>query len=77
MDGQSQPELEIDEAGELLFRTYYMMDWATITQVGADRLCVTCGGEMKKAGPVQDKKGLVYEGIVCHKCKTIFWLKRD
>jgi uncharacterized protein with PIN domain len=77
VDGQSLPELEIDEAGELLFRTYYMMDWATTTQVGTDRLCVSCGGEMKKVEQVRDKKGLVYEGIACHKCKAIFWLKRD
>lgn len=69
--------MEIDDAGELLFRTYYMMDWKTVGQTVSDRLCVSCGGKMKKVGPVRDKKGLVYEGLVCHKCKVVFWLKQD
>lgn len=69
--------MEIDDAGELLFRTYYMMDWKTVPQTSSGRLCVRCSGEMKEVGPVRDKKGLIYEGLVCHNCKAIFWLKRD
>lgn len=69
--------MEIDDAGELIFRTYYMMDWKTVLQSSSDRRCITCGSEMKKVEPVRDKKGLVYEGLVCHNCKSIFWLKLD
>jgi hypothetical protein len=69
--------LEIDDAGELIFRTYHMMDWKVVPQTASDKLCVSCGGAMEKADPVRDKKGLVYDGFVCHRCKVVFWLKRD
>jgi uncharacterized protein with PIN domain len=69
--------LEIDDAGELLFRTYFMVDWATVLQDDSDRRCITCGSQMKKVEPIRDKKGLVYDGLVCHSCKALFWLKRD
>jgi len=69
--------LEIDDAGELIFHTYYMIDWRTTPETAAEKHCITCGGAMMKVGPVRDKKGLVYEGFVCHGCKSIFWLKRD
>jgi hypothetical protein len=68
--------LKIDDAAELIFRTYYMMDWSKVKQSQSDQSCVTCGGRMMKAEPFTDKKGLEYDGFVCHACKTVFWLKR-
>jgi hypothetical protein len=68
--------LEIDDAGELLFRTYFMVDWTAVRQTGSDLRCVTCGGQMKGVEPIRDKRGLVYDGLVCHNCKALFWLKR-
>jgi hypothetical protein len=67
--------LEIDDAGELIFQTYYMMDWKKVQQTPSDRLCVACGVPMNKVEPFRDKKGLVYEGLVCHGCKSLFWLR--
>jgi len=26
---------------------------------------------------VRDKKGVVFDGIVCHKCKTLLWSKKS
>ena len=26
--------------------------------------------------PVKDKKGVVFEGLVCHKCKTVIWARK-
>ncbi len=68
--------MEIDDAGELIFQTYYMVDWKSTLQKEAEARCITCRGAMAKVGPVRDKKGLVYEGLACHNCKSIFWLKR-
>jgi len=69
--------LEIDDAGELIFQTYYMLDWSKLQLTDSDHACVTCGRKMKKVEPVRDKKGLVYDGFVCHDCKTVLWLRRD
>jgi uncharacterized protein with PIN domain len=69
--------LEIDSAGDLIFRTYYMVDWKTALQTDSDSACISCGTRMKKVEPYRDRKGLVYDGLVCHSCKTIYWLKRD
>jgi hypothetical protein len=68
--------LEIDDAGELMYRTYYMMDWEKVHQTDSDSSCVKCGKAMKNAEPYRDKKGLVYEGLVCHNCKMVYWLRR-
>jgi hypothetical protein len=54
-----------------------MMDWKTVSQSPSDNSCVACGGSMNRVEPIKDKKGRVYEGIVCHACKAVFWLKRD
>jgi len=27
--------------------------------------------------PVRDKKGAVFDGIVCHKCKTLLWTRKS
>jgi uncharacterized protein with PIN domain len=67
--------LEIEDAGELIFKTYYMVKWETVPQAESSQVCVKCAQRMKKVEPVHDKKGLVYEGLVCHNCKTVFWLK--
>lgn len=68
--------MKIDDAGELIFRTYYMMDWSKVEQTETDQACVTCGRILKKAEPFVDRKGLAYDGFVCHNCKTVFWMKR-
>ena len=69
--------MEIDDAGTLIFQTYHMLDWSKVHQTDSDRPCITCGRNMKKVEPFRDKKGLVYDGFVCHNCKRVFWLKRD
>ena len=69
--------MEIDDAGDLIFQTYYMMDWGKVRQSPCEDRCVTCGRPMLKVEPIRDKNGLVYEGRVCHSCKSVFWLKED
>jgi hypothetical protein len=31
---------------------------------------------MMSVEPMRDKKGVVFEGLVCHKCKTVLWARR-
>lgn len=53
-----------------------MVDWGTALQTDSENTCVSCGARMKKVEPVRDGKGLVYDGLVCHNCKMVYWLKR-
>jgi hypothetical protein len=59
-----------------LFLTYFMMNWAEVSQTPSSVKCLSCGGEMMSVEPVRDKKGVVFEGIVCHKCKTLLWSRK-
>jgi len=65
--------MEIDDSSSLIFYTYYMMKWDEVAQHLSAMKCLSCGGEMMSVEPVKDKKGVVFEGIVCHKCKTLLW----
>ncbi len=69
--------MEIEDASELIYYTYYMLDWTKVRQSPSSTQCATCGRKMKVAEEVKDKKGLRYEGRVCHHCKTVFWVKKD
>lgn len=59
-----------------LFLTYYMMDWGKVSQSPSTTKCISCGGAMMSVEPVRDKKGVVFEGIVCHSCKTLLWNRK-
>ena len=59
-----------------LFLTYFMMNWGEVSQTPSNVKCVSCGGAMMSVEPVRDKKGAVFEGIVCHSCKTLLWNRK-
>ena len=59
-----------------LFLTYFMMDWGKVSQAPSSAKCFSCGGAMMSVEPVRDRKGVVFGGIVCHKCKTLLWTKK-
>ncbi len=65
--------MEIDDSTSLIFYTYFMMDWGKVSQSPSPTRCLSCGGPMMRVEPARDKKGLVYEGLVCHKCKSLLW----
>ncbi len=68
--------MEIDDSSALMFYTYYMMDWATLSQQPSETRCLSCGQKMMNVEPVKDKKGVVFEGLVCHRCRTVIWARR-
>ena len=67
-------EMRIDVSPYYL--TYYMLDWTKEKQTQTGARCVSCGGTLYAMETVRDKKGLEYEGTVCHKCKTVLWVRR-
>ena len=67
--------MEIDDSSSLIYLTYHMMDWGKVSQSPSSTTCVSCGGAMLTVEPVRDKKGVVFDGIVCHKCKRVLWVK--
>lgn len=68
--------VEIDDSSALIHFTYYMMDWGKVSQSPSSATCFSCGGPMMSVEPARDKKGVVFDGIVCHKCKTIIWSRK-
>ena len=68
--------MEIEDSAALMYQTYFMMDWGKVAQEPSPTKCISCGGMMMAVEPARDKKGVVFDGIVCHKCKTLLWSRR-
>ncbi len=68
--------MEIEDSSALIYFTYFMMDWSKVSQEPSETKCMSCGGTMMSVEPVRDKKGVVFDGIVCHKCKSLIWSKK-
>jgi uncharacterized protein with PIN domain len=69
--------MEIDDSSALVHYTYYMMNWEGVSQYQSATRCLSCGGAMMSVESVRDKKGVVFEGLVCHKCKTLLWNRKS
>ncbi len=67
--------VKIDKAGDLIYMTYYMIDWDKVGQKLSDQKCVQCGAPMKEVEPAVDSKGSRYNGLVCHACRRVIWAK--
>lgn len=59
-----------------MFWTYFMIDWTKVRQGASDQKCTTCGLLMKSVETVTDGKGLEYDGVVCHNCKSVIWFRK-
>ena len=67
--------MEIDDARDLIYYTYYMVKWSEVKQVQSSEICVSCGNNMYHIETVRDKKGQAYAGTVCHECKRLLWIR--
>ena len=65
--------MESDDSHDLIFKTYFMVDWNKVKQAPSDDACVRCGRPMLKVEPLVAD----YGGRVCHNCKVVFWVKGD
>jgi hypothetical protein len=68
--------MEIEDSASLIHYTYFMVDCGNVSQAPSSTRCFSCGGAMMSVEPARDKKGVVFDGIVCHKCKTLLWSRR-
>ena len=67
--------MKIENAADLIYWTYYMMDWGKAKQEPSGRNCMQCGGTMNLVEPMSDAKGASYDGYVCHKDKLLIWVR--
>lgn len=67
--------MKVNNIDELIFYTYYMIDWEKEEQKDSDDKCLQCGGAMKHVIATDGK--VSYDGYVCHNCKRIVWVKVD
>lgn len=58
-----------------MFLTYFMVNWNQTEQKESEQLCTDCGQPLKRTEPFTGKKGLSYEGYVCHTDKRVTWVK--
>jgi len=68
--------LEIDDSSSLMYFTYFMLQWDKVKQEPSKTRCMSCGGPMMRVEPVKDKKGVLFDGLVCHNCKRVLWSRR-
>jgi uncharacterized protein with PIN domain len=68
--------VRIRRAGDLIYWTYFMVDWKGVAQTPSDQVCVQCGKPMLKIGPVEDPKGRKFDGLVCHGCRRLLWARQ-
>jgi hypothetical protein len=67
--------VRVDKAGDLIFMTYFMVDWKRAKQEPSEMKCAQCGGLMNKVEPVVDTAGRKYDGYVCHVDKRVIWAR--
>ncbi len=68
--------MEIDDSSALIYYTYWMMKWDDLSQEPSGTRCLSCDEMMMRVEPIRDKKGIVFEGLVCHKCKSVLWARK-
>ena len=68
--------MDIDDTAVLMHFTYFMMEWDKLSQQPSATKCMSCGEAMMSVEPIKDKKGVVFDGLVCHKCKVVIWGRR-
>ena len=67
--------VRVEKPGDLIFMTYFMVDWNKAKQEPSELRCAQCGGLMNKVEPVEDATGKKYDGYVCHADKRVIWAR--
>lgn len=67
--------MKIVKAGDLMYMTYFMIDWTKERQTPSDQKCAQCGKPMNMTEQAVDSEGRVYDGYVCHPDKRLIWVK--
>ena len=69
--------MKVEQAGDLMFLTYYMVNWKSEPQSPAGQKCSHCGKAMSRIEAIVGEKRGAYEGLVCHDCKRVTWMRKD
>ena len=67
--------MRVENSSELIFWTYFMIDWKEVQQAPSDQKCSECGHTMNKSEPAVDRKDQRFDCYVCHTDKRVIWLK--
>lgn len=69
--------MNVERAGDLVYVTYFMVNWKEERETPSDQQCTECGKSMGRLEASVDEGGARYEGLVCHSCKRLTWLRKD
>lgn len=58
-----------------MWLTYYMVKWGEIGEKESDQKCTLCGKPLRRTEAVTDKEGRTFEGYVCHRDKSVTWVR--
>jgi uncharacterized protein with PIN domain len=68
--------VKIERAGDLMFVTYFMVNWKKENVSPSLKRCTECGNGMGILEAVVGEGEVEYEGLVCHNCKRLVWLRK-
>jgi len=68
-------EMKVERPEDLIYRTYYMIDWKQAAQRLSAQRCVNCKNEMSEVEALVEKGNQRYVGLVCHNCKQVIWIR--
>ena len=69
--------VRVERPGDLIYMTYFMVDWSKVKQEPSLMKCTQCGGPMNKVEPFVDAAGKEYDGYVCHADKRVIWARAE
>ncbi len=67
--------MKVDKAADLMFWTYFMVDWSKVGQEPSDMKCAQCGKPMNQVEQAVDSSGKRFDGYVCHPDKRLIWVR--
>jgi len=67
--------MKVENAGDLVYMTYFMFDWDKVQLRPSKVKCSECGGYLGISEQAVDSKGQRFDGYVCHTDKRLVWLK--
>lgn len=68
--------VKVEHPGDLMYLTYYMINWEDARQSPSEQRCLQCGRPMQRVEAEVVREGLRYEGLVCHVCKRVLWVRQ-
>ena len=69
--------VKVERAGDLAYVTYFMVNWNEEKASPAEQRCAQCGSNMVRLEASVGEGKESYEGIVCHGCKRLTWVRKS